>query len=353
MEKENLQKHVISAPKEAREALMLIQELPINSKRTLFVVDEKGRFLGSLTDGDIRRGLLRGYEISDSTNLYVNKNCCCLNEGEIDPLKLKGFKSNGLILIPIINEAQELIDIIDLSTTKTILPISALIMAGGRGERLKPLTDSTPKPMLKVGEKPIIEHNIDRLISYGIKEVFISVNYLKEQIMDFFGDGSAKGISIKYIEESEPLGTLGCLSLIEDVSEENLLIMNSDLLTNIDFEDFYHFFVEKYADMVLASVPYRVNIPYAVLETEKQRVKSFSEKPTFTYYSNGGIYLIKTKLKSKLKKGVFYNATDLMEEVLQESDTSLIHFPILDYWLDIGKHQDFTKAQEDIKNVRM
>ena len=207
--------------------------------------------------------------------------------------------------------------------------------------------------MLKVGEKPIIEHNIDRLISYGIKEIYISVNYHKEQIMDFFGDGSAKGISIKYIEENEPLGTLGCLSLIDDISEENLLVMNSDLLTNIDFEDFYQFFIEKHADMVLASVPYIVSVPYAVLETEQQRVKSFSEKPTYTYYSNGGIYLIKTKLKSKLRKGVFYNATDLMEEVLQESETSLVHFPILDYWLDIGKHQDFTKAQEDIKSVRM
>lgn len=353
MEKENLQKHIISAPKEARQALKLIQELPIHSKKTLFVVDEQGRFIGSLTDGDIRRGLLQGYEISDSTGVYANIKCCYLNEGDIDVQKLKEFKSKDLVLIPVINEARELVDIIDLSTTRTVLPISALIMAGGRGERLKPLTDTVPKPMLKVGEKPIIEYNIDRLISYGVKEIYIGVKYLKEQIMDFFGDGSTKGVSIKYIEEDEPLGTLGCLSLIDDISEENLLVMNSDLLTNIDFEDFYQFFVEKKADMILASVPYKVSVPYAVLETDQQTVKSFSEKPTYTYYSNGGIYLIKTRLKSRLKKGMFYNATDLMEEIIQESGSSLVHFPILDYWLDIGKHQDFTKAQEDIKSVRI
>jgi dTDP-glucose pyrophosphorylase len=353
MKKENLKKHLISAPEEARQALRIIQELPINSKRTLFVIDEEGRFIGSLTDGDIRRGLLKGYEISDSTGKYANVACSFLNEGEIYTHKLKEFKSKDLVLIPIINETQKLVDIIDLSTTRSVLPMSALIMAGGRGERLKPLTDTVPKPMLKVGDKPIIEHNIDRLLSYGVKEIYISVKYLKEQIMAFFGDGSSKGISIKYIEEDEPLGTLGSLSLVDKISEENLLIMNSDLLTNIDFEDFYQFFTEKQADMVLASVPYKVSVPYAVLETDQQIVKSFSEKPTYTYYSNGGIYLIKSKLKSKLKKGVFYNATDLMEEIIQESESSLVHFPILDYWLDIGKHQDFTKAQEDIQSLRM
>ncbi|MFT6745850.1 MAG: dTDP-glucose pyrophosphorylase [Glaciecola sp.] len=353
MEKEILKRHCVSTTDEARTALKLIQELPNQSKRTLFAINDQGIFEGTITDGDIRRGLLNGSEISDDTKVFITTECKYLFENEIDTAKLKSFRSKDIVLIPILNSKRELIDIIDLSKTRTILPMSALIMAGGRGERLKPLTDSVPKPMLVVGSKPIIEHNIDRLIAYGVKEIFISVKYLKEQIMDHFGDGTEKGISIKYIEEDEPLGTLGCLSLIKDIAEENLLVMNSDLLTNIDFEYFYNFFIEKQADMLLASVPYKVSVPYAVLETENQAVKSFSEKPTYTYYSNGGIYLIKTKLKSRLKKGVFYNATDLMESVIQELGSSLIHFPILDYWLDIGKHQDFTKAQEDIKRLHM
>ncbi|MFT6716157.1 MAG: dTDP-glucose pyrophosphorylase [Saprospiraceae bacterium] len=349
----NEEQHLISVNISAREALQSLENLPPHAKRTLFLVSQERKLLGTLTDGDIRRGLLSGLEISEEAEKFINKKFKYLTNQAIDVDKIKDFKSLDITLVPILDENGCLVQVLDLKKTKTVLPVSALIMAGGRGQRLQPLTDATPKPMLLVGGKPIIEYNVDRLISFGIKEIFISVKYLKEQIMDYFGDGSSKGVKIRYIEETEPLGTLGCLSLVQDLAEETLLVMNSDLLTNIDFEKFFKFFKESGADMSLVSIPYTVNVPYAVLETENYNVKAFSEKPSYTYYSNGGIYLMKSAFKNRLEKNVFYNATDLMDEMIDEDGKALTHFPLLDYWLDIGKHQDFLQAQEDIKKIHI
>ena len=168
-------------------------------------------------------------------------------------------------------------------------------MAGGRGERLKPLTNEMPKPMIKIGDKPILEHVIDRLIKFGVNKIFISVRYLSEHIISFFGDGSEKGIEIKYIHEDEPLGTIGSLSLVksEEISSENLILINSDILTNIDFSDMYEKFKSSSSDLIVGSVPYNFDVPYAVLETENGTVKKLSEKPTYNYHVNSGIYMFK------------------------------------------------------------
>lgn len=343
------QEHLLSEKEDARTALRTLDRLSNSISRTLFIISEDYKMVGSLTDGDIRRGLLNGLEISQSVKDFMNRSFKSLIENENNVEQIKLLKSEDLELIPLLDLAGRIQRIVDLTQTHTILPASALIMAGGRGERLRPFTDVTPKPMLKIGNKPIIEYNIDRLITFGISEIFISVKYLKDQIIDYFGDGSQKGISIKYIVEDEPLGTLGALSLINETQNDDILVMNSDLLTNIDFEDFFRFYKHHDADMAIASIPYSVNIPYAVLETSQQFVKSFIEKPTYTYYSNGGIYLFKFSLKHTIQKDTFFNATDLMDDILANNNKHLVHYPILCYWLDIGKHQDYIKAQEDIK----
>lgn len=350
---QDFSQHIISIHETARHALRVISSLPNKSSLTLFVVNENRILCGTITDGDIRRGLLNDLEISQSIEFFMNKNFKSLNEGVNNIGIVKDYRKLGVNLIPLLDNSGRLSEIIDISEKKTILPISALLMAGGRGERLKPLTDTVPKPMLKVGEKPIIEHNIDRLISYGVNEIFISVKYLKETIIEYFGDGSNKGITIKYVEEDEPLGTLGALSLIPKISNDDLLVMNSDILTNIDFEDFYNYFKENNSDLMLASIPYNVAIPYAVLNTQNQFVYNFEEKPNYTYYSNGGIYLMKTSMKNVLPVGQYFNATDLMAYIMKKSSNNLTHYPLLGYWLDIGRHQDFLKAQEDIKHISL
>ncbi len=347
------QEHIIQKDKQARLALKVLDELPFYASRTLFVVDENDKLVGSLTDGDIRRGLLNGLEISNKIEAFMNVDFKFLIDGDDNVAAIKAYRKDDIYLLPVLDRSLHLVQILDLKKTRTILPVTALVMAGGRGERLKPFTDLVPKPMLKVGDKAILEHNIDRLISFGILEIYISVKYLKEQIMDYFGDGSAKGVNIYYLEETEPLGTLGALSMIKKNDIEDVLVMNSDLLTNIDFEDFYNFYKQNNATMAVVSIPYTVNVPYAILETKQHEVFAFTEKPSFTYYSNGGIYLLKFALKELIAEDTFFNATDLMDMViLEKKNSTLIHYPLFDYWLDIGKHDDYKKAQTDIVHIK-
>lgn len=356
----NDSQHIVNSNQQARVALKALDVLRDKVSRTLFVIDQANKLVGTLTDGDIRRGLLNGLEISNPISSFMNVNFKYLKESDDnirlidDKLELlKTYKKAGISLIPVIDDESNLLKILDLKKTQTSIPVAALIMAGGRGERLRPLTDVQPKPMLKIGGKPIIEHNIDRLISFGITDIFISVKYLKDQIISYFGDGSAKGINIYYIEENEALGTLGALSLIGDLNYNDILVMNSDILTNINFEDFYLDYKKHNASMALVSIPYQVNIPYAVLETSGHHISAFKEKPSYTYYSNGGIYLMKLRVKDFLEKGCFFNATDLMDLLITKNEEYLIHFPLLGYWLDIGRYEDYIKAQEDIKHLNL
>ena len=348
--KEDIKSHLIKNTDSARLALRKITNLKGLTNLTLFVVDKKMKLVGTLTDGDIRRGLLNNLEISQIVELFMNVNFKFAIEGKINNQLLKQYKETGASYIPIVDDKNNLKSIIDLNLIKAVLPISALIMAGGKGMRLRPLTENDPKPMLKVGDKPIIEHNIDRLISYGINEIFISVGYLKEKIIEYLGDGSKKGIVIKYVHENQPLGTIGALSKISEIKNNDLLVLNSDLLSNIDFEDFYNSFKNNNYQMSVASIPYNVSIPYAVLKLNKDIINEFVEKPKYTYYSNAGIYLMKKELKKLIPQNSFYNSTDLMNELIS-SKMRLGHFPIIGYWLDIGRHDDYIQAQKDIKRI--
>ena len=343
--------HVIAESLPAREALRVISGLPDNSSLTLFVIDKTECLKGTVTDGDIRRGLLNGLEISAPISKFMHNEFKFIIKGADDLNQLKLFKNLGINLIPILDKNNKLIEIIDLKKRKASLPITALLMAGGRGERMRPLTDSLPKPMLLVGDKPIIEHNIDRLIDFGVTDFYISVRYLKDNIIKYLGNGEKKGVSFKYVEESEPLGTIGAVSLIENINNEDLLVMNSDILTNIDFEDFYITYKLHQSEMTIVSIPYIVAVPYAVLNTKNQYIKNFEEKPNYTYYSNGGIYLMKFKIKSRIPKSEYFNATDLMEKLITNGN-KVFSYPHMGYWLDIGNPQDYEKAQLDLKNIK-
>ena len=224
-------------------------------------------------------------------------------------------------------------------------------MAGGLGSRLKPLTDSKPKPLLKVGEKTMIDHIIDRLQKFGVDNYWISIRYLGKQLESHLGDGVSRNATMKYIREDEPLGTIGAVSRIDDFKHDYVLVTNSDIITNLNYEEFFLDFVEKDADMSVVTIPYVIGIPYAVMETSNNHVISFKEKPKYTYYSNGGIYLIKRAIIDKIPKDVFYNSTDLMQKLI-ENGNKLVSYPIHEYWLDIGKHEDFEQAQKDIKKIK-
>lgn len=347
----DLQSLVIQEDSSILVALKKLNELKGVSRLILFVINKNGAVIGSLTDGDIRRSLVKSCDLNIKVGSICNYNFGYEQENKHNKfIKLSDYCKKNIKILPILDEQRRLIKIIDLDKTKALLPLECMIMAGGRGKRLSPLTDKTPKPMLPLGDKPIIEHNIDRLISFGITKFYISVKYLGEHIQEYFGDGSTKGIEIEYIWEDEPLGTAGALALVPQFKTDHVLLMNSDLFTNVDFENLYLNILNKNGDMIVASTEYKVDIPYAVFEIEDSNVKNFKEKPTYRYQSNAGIYILKKELINEIPKNKFYDITTLMEKLVAENK-KLLYNPILGYWIDIGKPVDYDQAQEFIKHI--
>lgn len=338
----NENKTILDAIKE----LNLITDV---SRLILFVCSDKGKVIGSLTDGDIRRSLVKDKDLSKRLGDICYKEFIYRRDSE-SFIDLHSVRKLDIKMLPLLNKKHELTKVLDLDKTKSILPLECMIMAGGRGKRLSPLTDSIPKPMLLLGGKPIIEHNIDRLISFGIRKFYISLKYLGEQIERYFGDGSDKGVEIEYLWEDKPLGTAGALSLVQDFKTDNVLLMNSDLLTNVNFEEMYLKLVNEKADMVIASKNYVVDVPYAVFEITESVISAFKEKPSYSFSSNAGIYIFKKELIDKIPKNKFFDITDLMNLLLDEGK-SLVHDPILGYWIDIGKPTDYKAAQEFVKHL--
>lgn len=342
-------KHIAHVNVSVREALKKLDEL--GSDVILFLVDDGNQLLGSLTDGDLRRGFIKGLGFDHHLSQFIQPNPKFIQQGKYNVNEIIALRERFFTVFPVVNAQMQIINVVNFRHQKSYLPVDALIMAGGRGERLKPLTNTTPKPLLKVGEKPIIEHNIDRLNTYGIDDIWISVRYLGQQLVDYFKDGNEKALRISYVWEENALGTAGALALVDNFIHDHVLMMNSDLLTNIDFEDLYLFFEEQQADFAVACIPYKVNVPYAVMETQDKMVTGFKEKPTYTHYSNTGIYLMKKEVIDLIPKNEAFNATDLMEQLIQEGK-KVVAYPFVGYWLDIGKHEDFQKAQNDIKSIK-
>ncbi len=345
----NYRKHLIKCGSSIKEAL--IQFGKIGMDAIVFVVDEQDRLIGSLTDGDVRRGLIKGVSIDDSIDKIIRRNPKFIRKGERDINKIISFRVANYRIVPILNDDDRILNVINFRKVRSCLPVDAVLMAGGRGERLLPLTKSTPKPLLMVGEKPIIEYNIDQLSLFGIDNFWISINYLGDQIVKYFGSGIEKNIKITYVDETRPLGTIGAVSQIRNFQHDYVLITNSDLLTNLDYETFFLEFLAHDADLAIVTIPYQVTIPYAVFETENTKVINFKEKPTYTYYSNGGIYLIKREFLGWIPQDEHFNTTDLMELLIKKGK-HVFSYPLTGYWLDIGNHQDFEKAQIDIQHIK-
>lgn len=316
----------------------------------LFVVDSENKVIGSLTDGDIRRALIKGISVTETVEKAVHRNFNFLRKNVNDDVKnIHIQRELKMKLVPVLDENNQIYEIINLEKYKTLLPVDAVLMAGGKGERLRPLTEKTPKPLIKVGEKCIIDYNIDSLISYGIKNIFVTVNYLGEQLEEHFKE-KRDGIKINTVKEPKYLGTIGSIKFVESFYNDTILVMNSDLFTNIDYEDFYLHFKEHDADMSVAAVPYIVKVPYGVFNLEGRNIKGVTEKPTISYYANAGIYLIKKELFKLIPENKFYNATDFMSSLIN-NNYKVIRYPISGYWIDIGQHDELERAKEIVKHI--
>lgn len=342
-------KHLIKTKSPLKVALSQLSKLGIDA--ILFVVDSEDKLLGSITDGDVRRGLVAGIVIDDFVDKIIRGKPRHIVKGHYDLNQVIAYREEGFRIIPVLDKHHSVISIINFRSAHSYLPVDAVLMGGGKGLRLRPITEKMPKPLLPVGGKSIIKHNLDRLISFGIDDFWISINYLGEQIEKKLGDGSDKNVKISYVREDKPLGTIGAISNIKKFQHEHILVSNSDILTNLDYEDFYLKFLKEEADMAVVTIPYQVNIPYAVMKTKNELVTSFKEKPTFTYYSNGGIYLIKKSVLALIPAETFFNATDLME-ILISNKKKVLSYPMVGYWLDIGSHADYKKANRDIGQIK-
>jgi dTDP-glucose pyrophosphorylase len=343
--------HLIQENATIKDAMLLLNGMGLEAIN-IFVVNEQQQILGSVTDGDIRRAILADTPTSAPISKAMNTNFKYLVAGKYTNADLAAIRKKNIRLVPVTDEQKTFIELIDLNNMLGYLPVDVVMMAGGKGVRLRPLTEDKPKPMLPVGDKPIIEHNIDRLIKNGVKNIYLSVNYLGNIIKNHFKDGKSKNININYIEETEQLGTVGSVKLHTNYEHDVLLVMNSDLLTTIDFADFYESFIQSGADMAVASTSYTVNVPYAILELgDGNKVTSLKEKPQYSYSSNAGIYLLKKELLALIPEGR-YDITELMDEILKQNRL-LVTYPITGYWLDIGQLEDYKKAQEDIKHLQL
>lgn len=341
--------HIVYKDITLLEALSHINELAPDPL-VLFVLNEKKQMVGTLTDGDSRRALIAGASVNDKIEKIMHRNFNYMKADEIDDVKeIKRQREIRMRLVPILDKEHHIVEIINLERYKTRLPIDAVLMAGGKGERLRPLTEKIPKPLLKVGEKAIIDHNIDRLISYGVKNISVTVNYLGEQLENHFATPRGE-VKVQTVREPKYLGTIGSIKFVKEFYNDTILVMNSDLFTNINYEDFYLHFKEHNAEMSVAAVPYTVSVPYGIFDLEGRDIQGLIEKPTYNHYANAGIYLIKRRAIDEIPDETFFNATDLIEKLIAERK-KVIRFPLNGTWIDIGNPQEYQKANELVKHI--
>ena len=343
----DLEKHSISSDATLLEALQRLNKLP-GGIMTLFVLDGHRRILGSLTDGDIRRALIDGSSLQQSVDKACHRNFHYVTAGDIDPEVLSMCRANGIRLIPEVDGDGRPVSLVDLTKLRTVLPLRAVLMAGGRGERLRPMTLTTPKPLLQIEGKAIIDYNIEALAACGIKEIVVTTRYLAEQIYEHFAQPVA-GVQLRCVTEDKPLGTIGAVADIWPSSQQgNTLVMNSDLLTTISFEDMYLRHRSTAADVTIAVVPYQVSVPYAILTLDSDdpdKVIAIEEKPSYSYYANAGIYIFSNSLLATLVPGEHCDATDLIGRALA-AGRKVTYYPIKGTWIDVGSPVDFRQAGE-------
>lgn len=348
MNRNQTDSHIIPCSESVKTALDRLDALSGGSM-LLFAVDREGRLCGSVTDGDIRRALLRGVRLDEDVSEAMNSRYTAITPGDDTTALVAEGKRRHLHLLPVTDGKGRIENIINIDAIEALLPLDGVLMAGGKGERLRPLTLDTPKPLLKVGGKPIIDRNIEALERFGINNIFVTVNYLHEQIEEHFRLRNEKAAehqaSVECVLEPSRLGTLGSVALVRGLSHDNLLVMNSDLLTAIDFEKMWMHHVESEAALTMAGVPYTVSVPFAIMRTEGTRVTGLEEKPTYNYFANGGVYMMRKELLDRIPKGEYLDAPDFIETLIADG-LKVELFPIEGRWIDIGSPDDFKTANE-------
>ena len=311
------------------------------------VIDKKGKLLGTLTDGDIRRGFLKGLNINSSINSIYFRKPIFIRKGQARGKLFKIAHSKMIYQIPVVNDKGEVIGIHSIDELRKIKNKSnkVVIMAGGKGVRLRPLTKSIPKPMLKVGDKPILQTILEKFKKNGYKNFILCVNYKTKIIQNFFGNGKKFGVKIEYVQESKRMGTAGALSLFRKKPKEPFFVINGDLLTNIEFDKILDFHNEHNSQATMCIAQYNFASPYGEVKLENENITSIEEKPEYKFFVNAGIYILDPSCIELIPKK-FYDMPSLFKKII-EKRYKTISFPLGEYWLDIGRLQDYKRANKD------
>lgn len=330
-----------------------------NAKGIVLIVDPDRRLIGTATDGDIRRGILANVDVDAPLQVLLDRRA---GTEHADPLTapvgtpdaelLRMMNEHGLRQIPLLDIAGRVADLVLLSDLVRAyeLPLTAVVMAGGFGARLRPLTEDLPKPMLPVGDRPLMHLIIDQLRCAGIRRVNVTTHYHPEKITGYFGDGENFGVELNYVTEDQPLGTAGALGLIR-ASDEPLLVINGDILARVDFRAMLDHHREHRAEITVAVRQHELPVPYGVIEADGTRVRCVQEKPVLKVLVNAGMYILEPAVVRHIPNGQRFDMTHLIQRLLDER-RPVVMFPIEGYWLDIGKMGDYVQAQEDVKTGR-
>ena len=318
------------------------------------LLDDQDRFVRTITDGDVRRAILNGTNldtaVEDVESLAFRK-CVTAPVNTPRDVQIELMLQADIRHLPLLNKDGT---VAELAFSEEFLApgisMQAVIMAGGFGTRLRPLTDDTPKPMLQIGGKPLMERTIAGLQKAGIHRINITTHYLPEKITRYFGSGEDFGVELNYVSEDQPLGTAGALRLMED-TDEPLLVVNGDILTSVDFRSLLSFHQEHSAALTVAVRQYDVQVPYGVVEADGGYVQALKEKPRFNFLVNAGIYLLDPAARNYIPETGRYDMTDLIDKLLKHGEI-VVGFPIMEYWLDIGRLDDFQQAQKDVTDRR-
>ena len=353
-----IEPYVIAPIATIRDAMACIDK---NGKGIALVASPDRRLLGTISDGDIRRAILKGVNLDLAVQTLLDERAKTATyagpvttpPGTSDADLLRLMNLHGIGQIPVVDSDGRIVDMTFMNTLvrEYELPLTAVVMAGGFGTRLRPLTDNTPKPMLRVGDRPILQRTIEQLKKTGIHRISLTTHYKPEAISDHFGNGEDFGVDINYVHENEPLGTAGALGLLED-NGEPLLVINGDILTQVDFRAMLAHHREHRACLTVCVRQYEVQVPYGVMECTGAKVLGVSEKPKVQFLVNAGIYLLEPAARKHIPVGKRFDMTDLIQCLIREKQT-VISFPMVEYWLDIGQYPDFEKAQSDLRNGRL
>ena len=332
-----------------KEALGIIDS---GAMQIALVVDDNDKLLGTLTDGDIRRGILRGLDLDSSIETIIYKEPAVAKISSTKEEILKIALSKKLHQIPIIDDNGIVLDLKEIEelVEPKIKTNRVILMVGGLGTRLRPLTQDMPKPMLKVGNKPILQTIVEKFAEYGFVNITMCVNFNASIIRDYFGDGKEFGVNIDYVLEEKRMGTAGALSLLKERPSEPFFVMNGDLLTNVNFEHIFNYHMLNKATATMCVREYDYEVPYGVVKMNDNKIIEIAEKPVQKFFVSAGIYMLSPEILDLIPKNEFYDMPALFEKLIKLSK-NVISFPIREYWLDIGRMEEYQRANEEYKEV--